>query len=96
MPNFQVSAHRPLAFSSLVNRNRGIVGDFQERNNALAFAVWFIDRRWFLWFLAVTVLMGLARIFVGVHWPLDILAGALVALTSAVIIRWILPRPDKV
>jgi len=63
---------------------------------ALAFAVWFIDRRWFLWFLAVTVLMGLARIFVGVHWPLDILAGALVALTSAVIIRWILPRPDKV
>ncbi len=47
------------------------------------------------WFLGATFLMGLARIFVGVHWPLDIIAGALIGLGSAFLIKKILPIPKS-
>lgn len=35
------------------------------------------------WFFIGAVLMGLARVFVGVHWPTDIIAGAIIGLISA-------------
>lgn len=36
-----------------------------------------------LYFFACSFLIGLARVFTGVHWPLDILGGALVGIFSA-------------
>ena len=44
---------------------------------ALAFTLWAVNRKWSLWFLTAAILMGIARVFVGVHWPVDIFAGAL-------------------
>ena len=43
---------------------------------ALGVAVWYRNRAWGGWYLALAVLMGVARIYAGVHWPLDIAAGA--------------------
>jgi undecaprenyl-diphosphatase len=43
------------------------------------------------WFLGFTVLMGLARIYCGVHYPSDILSGAVIGILSAWFIRTILP-----
>ena len=63
---------------------------------AIAFAMWFFNRIWSYWFLAGACLMGLARVFVGVHWPSDILAGALVGFLSVLVIKWILPSKGKV
>ena len=42
----------------------------------IAFGIWGVNRRlgWFA--IAVAGLYGLARVYVGVHYPLDILAGA--------------------
>jgi undecaprenyl-diphosphatase len=62
---------------------------------ALALAVFYLNRQWGRRFLALVLLMGLARIFVGVHWPLDILAGAIIGLLSAFLIKQILPKQIK-
>lgn len=44
-------------------------------------------------YLILAGLMGVARIFVGVHWPLDILAGAVLGIAIAHIIkRFVSPR----
>jgi membrane-associated phospholipid phosphatase len=34
--------------------------------------------------------MGVARIYAGVHWPLDIVGGAVVGILSAWFIHWLL------
>ncbi len=52
-----------------------------------------ISRKWQLWFIGLTVLMGIARIIVGAHWPSDILVGAIIGVVSAFLIRQILPAP---
>ena len=53
---------------------------------ALAFVVFYLNRRWSWWFLGGAFLMGLARIFAGVHWPLDIIGGAILGFLSVFII----------
>lgn len=61
---------------------------------ALSLTVFYLNRQWGSWFLGLALLMGLARIFVGVHWPLDILFGAIIGLGSAFLIKKILPPPQ--
>ena len=50
---------------------------------AIAFIVFFFNKKLGYVFLATSFLMGIARVFVGVHYPLDILAGMAVGLFSA-------------
>jgi undecaprenyl-diphosphatase len=57
---------------------------------ALAFAVFFLNRKIGLWYVGAAILIGLARVFAGVHWPLDIVGGAAVAFISVLAIRLIL------
>lgn len=47
------------------------------------------------WFLGLTVLMGLARIYCGVHYPSDIFGGAAIGILSAGFVYWILPRAEN-
>ncbi len=60
---------------------------FAKQNN------WNLKPIW--WSLGIVLIMGIARIFVGVHWPSDILAGAAIGLLSAFIIKIILPKPTE-
>ncbi|TRZ64988.1 MAG: phosphatase PAP2 family protein [Spirochaetia bacterium] len=60
---------------------------FAKQNN------WNLKPVW--WSLGIVLVMGIARIFVGVHWPSDILAGAVIGLLSALIIKKILPEPKS-
>lgn len=62
---------------------------------AIAFALWFINKRWGIWYGVFATLMGLGRIYVGVHWPLDIVGGILVALLSVIVIKWVLPPHQR-
>lgn len=59
---------------------------------ALAMIVWYANRKWGIWYFILAAFMGIARIYVGVHWPLDILGGAVVGVVSAMVIHWLLRR----
>ena len=66
-------------------------GAFPSGHMALFFAlilpVFCINKR-LAWYLSgATVLMGIARVFVGVHWPLDIIGGIAVAFISFYIVH---------
>jgi undecaprenyl-diphosphatase len=41
----------------------------------LAFAVWFMNKRWGAWLLAMAFVACFARVYVGIHYPSDILGG---------------------
>lgn len=57
---------------------------------ALAIAVFYFSRFWGWWFLGFSFLVGISRIFVGIHWPSDILGGIAVALIAFLIIKRLL------
>src|SRR3989344_1951061 len=71
---------------------------------ALAMAVFLFNssmrlttsKKWGYYFFAGAILIGLARIYVGVHWPTDILGGIFVGIFSALLIWKILPKPNQV
>ena len=54
---------------------------------AFSLAVYYHNKKLGTVFLAVSVLMALARIFAGAHWPSDIPAGALVGIFSVWLVR---------
>lgn len=62
---------------------------------ALALVVWFANRKWGWWFLALTTLMGIARVYAGVHWPMDIVGGAAIGLACAWGVHWMLKGSRK-
>ncbi|GAA1404074.1 hypothetical protein GCM10009639_49720 [Kitasatospora putterlickiae] len=67
-----------------------VAGDWSFPSNhtviavAAAAALWFADRRIGAVAAVAAVLMGASRVWVGVHYPHDVLAGALVGLLVAV------------
>ena len=54
---------------------------------ALAMTIFYASRRLGAWYFAFAAINGLARIFVGVHWPLDIIGGALLGIVSAMVVH---------
>ncbi|MBI4991821.1 MAG: phosphatase PAP2 family protein [Candidatus Harrisonbacteria bacterium] len=57
---------------------------------ALAIPLFFINKKIGWYSIAVAVSIGLARVWVGVHWPLDVVSGAVVASFSVYVVRLIL------
>lgn len=53
---------------------------------AVAFGVFFINRKAGVWLLAMAAVLSLARVYVGVHYPSDILGGATLACVTAWVI----------
>lgn len=67
-------------------------GSFPSGHAAFFFAlatVIMFATRWRTWgavFFAGAILIGLARIIAGIHWPLDILGGAVIGVISSVFV----------
>jgi len=53
---------------------------------ALAMAIYFFHKKWSILFFSGAILIGVARIIAGIHWPIDILGGAIIGILSAVLI----------
>src|SRR5436853_5233522 len=53
---------------------------------AIAFAVFLFDRVAGSIFLAAAAVIGVGRVFIGAHYPVDVLAGCLVGLASALLL----------
>lgn len=60
---------------------------------AIAFAILFFSRRAGIVFLVGATAIALSRVFAGVHYPSDILGGAVVGLGAAAIVVLLLQRP---
>lgn len=54
-------------------------------SSVIAFSYMYFKSKWLLLFLFIAVWIGLSRVFVGVHYPLDILGGFVVAAFSILI-----------
>ncbi|SHE57482.1 phosphatase PAP2 family protein [Streptoalloteichus hindustanus] len=48
----------------------------------------FVSATWGLALGVPAALVALSRVFVGVHWPADILCGAVVGLVATLLVRW--------
>jgi undecaprenyl-diphosphatase len=55
---------------------------------ALSMAVYLYNKKLGIAFFAVSLVMGIARIYVGVHWPSDILGGILVGIVTALVVNF--------
>ncbi|OGN27325.1 MAG: hypothetical protein A2941_00510 [Candidatus Yanofskybacteria bacterium RIFCSPLOWO2_01_FULL_49_17] len=62
---------------------------------ALAAGVYFYDKKLGRWLLAAAALVGLARIYAGVHWPFDILAGAVLGVLSAYVFNRVYRKKER-
>jgi undecaprenyl-diphosphatase len=92
---FFYSRPRPfvvLNISPLINHD--ITGSFPSGHMTfyfvLALTIFLLNKKRAWFFVAAVILMGLARIFVGVHWPTDILGGILIAIFSYFFVQKIL------
>ena len=59
----------------------------------LSLLVWHEDKKLGKWFLIGTLLVGVARVAVGLHWPTDILLGVAVGAALFYLTKRLLPRP---
>lgn len=56
---------------------------------ALSAVMYSFNKKLGIFFLACSTLMSIARVFVGVHWPSDILVGAILGIIIGAIIKWV-------
>lgn len=63
---------------------------------ALATSVYFFNKKRGLVFAVVVFLMGVARVVSGIHWPADILAGAIIGIISAWVVKAALDKYHKI
>ncbi len=88
---------RPFEALSLAPLVSAMGNSFPSGHAALFFALGMVvayeNRLWGWWYFGLSALVVIARVFAGVHWPLDVLAGAIVGIaTGAAVHKLIEPH----
>ena len=68
------------------SRNPSFPSDHATGAFALAFGIWLYDRAIGTVLLVLAAAMGIARVFVGTHYPSDVVAGALMGAAVATVL----------
>lgn len=80
--------HRPRPFSALPVRQLLFENEWSFPSGHSAFffafaaAIYFYNKKWGIWFFIAAILMNISRIIAGVHYPSDILGGAVVGILT--------------
>ncbi|MET4561077.1 undecaprenyl-diphosphatase [Lysinibacillus parviboronicapiens] len=90
--------HQPFAVLSNTNQliEKAVDNSFPSDHTILFFSFcmtfWLFKKgTWFGWIL-LAILVGVSRIWVGVHYPLDVFVGAVIGITCASIIYFTVPK----
>lgn len=59
---------------------------------ALATTLYFYNKKWGVWFFLAAIIISVARVIAGVHYPSDILGGALVGIAVAYVVKKLAPE----
>ena len=97
--HFFYSYPRPFEALNLASLIRESGSAFPSDHAAILFAlstiVYCRNRRAGIWFFVLSSLVGIARVFAGVHWPFDILGGAAAGILGGIISHQLLGRYSK-
>ncbi|WHY96908.1 undecaprenyl-diphosphatase [Peribacillus simplex] len=86
------SNNQPFAELPNVNRlvEKAINNSFPSDHTIIFFSFcitfWLFKRGWGILWVILAVLVGISRIWVGVHYPADVLVGAIISIVSATIV----------
>ena len=53
------------------------------------------DKKWGVSALVLAILISLSRLYVGIHYPTDVLAGAAIGIGCACLALWLVPKMEK-
>lgn len=81
--------HRPRPFAALqihqliLNNNWSFPSGHSAFFFALTTAIYLYNKKWGVWFFIAAILINISRVIVGVHYPSDILGGAIIGVIIA-------------
>ncbi|PIR69367.1 MAG: hypothetical protein COU47_03285 [Candidatus Niyogibacteria bacterium CG10_big_fil_rev_8_21_14_0_10_46_36] len=59
---------------------------------AFAAAIYFYNKAWGVWFFVAALLISMSRVVGGVHYPVDVLGGAVVGIVSASVVFFVIKK----
>lgn len=62
---------------------------------ALAFTMFFFNKKWGYWFLIFAIVNSFARVAAGVHWPSDILGGVAVGAIAFFVVKALIGQTER-